>query len=155
MTGKGRRRSRSLTCGHDTCRGNRHYGDVLGGVHLVQVSPECTHASSSRCGTPTSFLFGDQPHPGPCVHRAGDGEHSRGVVGGGGGRRGGVREGGRVGLLLTQLLLCLVQEHGVLDLEVGGRKEGRGEVIKRKGVQDKTLGGAGAEEVRTGKEDEG
>jgi len=86
----------------------------------VQVSPERAHAAAS-------FLFGDQPHAGPPrLHRAVDGEHGRGVVGGGGGRRRGVREGVHVGLLLAQLLLRLVQEHGVLDLDGDGGKEDKG-----------------------------
>lgn len=117
--GRGRGRGGSLTCGHDPRGGDRHDGDVLGGVRLVQVPPH--HAQRSAAvpagSSGTSLLLGDHPHPGPRLHRAGDGEHGGGVVGGGGGGRRGVREGGRAGLLRAQLLLGLVQEHGVLDLD--------------------------------------
>lgn len=96
----------------------------------MQVSPDNTQrrssavaATSSSSSIPTSFLLRHHPQPGPGIHRAGDGEHGRGVVRGGGGRRRGVSEGGRAGLLWTQLILRLVQEHGVLDLDGDERRE--------------------------------
>lgn len=109
----------SLTCSHDTCGGNRHDGDVLGSVRRMQVSPDCTQGCTTAVSTTASFLFGHHPHPSPWFHWARNGKHSCGIVRRWGGRRRGVRKRGRIGLLWTQLLLCLVQEHGVLDLDSG------------------------------------
>lgn len=43
-----------------------------------------------------------------------------------------MREGGRIGLVWTQLIFCFVQEHGVLDLNKGEKRKerGKGEVFK-------------------------
>ena len=93
------------TCRHDAGGGHRHHGDVLRGVGRVQVRPHRSHL-----GATTPFLLGAPPY-GTCVHGDGarHGEHSGRVVGG---RR--VRE--RAGLVRAELLLHLVQEHGVLNL---------------------------------------
>lgn len=115
---------RPLTCGHDSSGRNGHDGDVLRRVRLVDV---CAHgrASSSCARRAAALLFGDHPQSVPRLRRAGDGEHCRGVVRGGGGR-------GRV--RGAELLLGFVQEHGALNLEGGGGGVGVGGDERRGGA---------------------
>lgn len=101
------------TCRHYASGGDRHHRDVLRGMSWVEMSSHSGHLWSSCSTYTSSFLLG-HPGTGSSVHggMARHREHGSGVVCG---RR--VGEGDA--LFWPQLLLHLVQKHGVLDLKTG------------------------------------